>query len=106
MNAPTIPPHPRDPVYTARKRPEAGRPRAGTLGASSKLSPILCNAGSNTAHAQAQIREESPLAPVAVPEWVADTKRYLAGDARAGTYAARAISRWRRRNFPTWRATL
>jgi len=82
------------------------RPEAGTYRASSNISPVCCNAGSNTAHAQAQIREESPLAPVAVPEWVADTKRYLAGDARAGTYAARAISRWRRRNFPTWRATL
>jgi hypothetical protein len=82
------------------------RPEAVTIWASSHISPAFCNAGSNTAHAQAQIRGESPLAPVAVPEWVADTKRYLAGDARAGTYAARAISRWRRRNFPTWRATL
>jgi len=82
------------------------RPGAGTHRASSNISPVWCNAGSNTSHAQAQIREESPLAPVAVPEWVTDTKRYLAGDARAGTYAARAISRWRRRNFPTWRAKL
>lgn len=88
-------------MNAAQKRPEAV-----TRWASSHISPVFCNAGSNTAHAQAQIREESPLAPVAVPEWVADTKRYLAGDARAGTYAARAISRWRRRNFPTWRATL
>ena len=82
------------------------RPGAGTHRASSHILAVCCNAGSNTPHAQAQIRGESPLAPVAVPEWVADTKRYLAGDARAGTYAARAISRWRRRNFPTWRATL
>ena len=88
-------------MNAAQKRPEAV-----TLWASSHTSPVCCKAGSTTAHAQAQIREESPLAPVAVPEWVADTKRYLAGDARAGTYAARAISRWRRRNFPTWRAKL
>ena len=88
-------------MNAAQKRPEAV-----TRWASSHTSPVCCKAGSTTAHAQAQIREESPLAPVAVPEWVADTKRYLAGDARAGTYAARAISRWRRRNFPTWRAKL
>jgi len=35
-----------------------------------------------------------------VPQWVSLTKRYLAGDASAGSAAARAVSRWKRRHCP------
>ena len=58
MNAPTIPPHPRDPVNTARKLPEAGRPRAGTLGASSQPSRFTRNHSVNTTVWQTKNRDQ------------------------------------------------
>lgn len=36
----------------------------------------------------------------ALPHWIAETKRYLAGNARAGHRAAASLARWRARHFP------
>lgn len=35
-----------------------------------------------------------------LPHWIAGTKRYLAGDIRAGFHAAASLTRWRARHFP------
>ena len=62
MNAPTIPPHPRDTMNTARKRPRAGRPRAGTLGASPQLSRFTRNHSVNTTIWQPKNRDQHAAA--------------------------------------------
>lgn len=51
-------------------------------------------------------RRRAPSAPNPnLPEWVLLTKRYLAGDVRAGVRAASSVARWRRRYYPDRRDT-
>jgi hypothetical protein len=45
-------------------------------------------------------RPRSKMPALELPRWLVLTKRYLAGDVRAGVRAASSVRRWRARYYP------